>query len=196
MDYGLGNTFMQSSKDRLDQLSDEAKRTTIILEKAERDFIDRVIKEGKESGIKSLISKMIDIYRNLTIYSWTFPGEYYYGISRVAFVNIELINLLIQNTPKEQWYDAGKKMGGILKVSIDATVGVDAFKQENWEDVFKRLCIQGFGYFSLKDKYLLLKNPFINKHLLWEGIIEGLFGVKVETKSSVSPLVFEIKLSI
>jgi hypothetical protein len=196
MDYGLGNASMQSSKDRLDQLSDEAKRTTIILEKAERDFIERVIKEGKESGIKSLISKMIDIYRNLSIYNWTFPGEYYYGISRVALVNIELINLLIQNTPKEQWYDTGKKTGDILKVSIDATVGIDAFKQENWEEVFKRLCIQGFGYFSLKDKYLLLKNPFINKPLLWEGIIEGLFGVKVETKFSVSPLVFEIKPSI
>jgi hypothetical protein len=196
MDYGLGNIFMQSSKDRLDQLSDEAKRTTIILEKDERDFIDRVIKEGKESGIKSLISKMIDIYRNLTIYNWDFPGEYYYGISRVAFVNIELINLLIQNTPKEQWYDTGKKMGDILKVSIDATVGVDAFKQENWGEVFKRLCIQGFGFFSLKDKYLLLKHPFINKPLFWEGIIEGLFGVKVETKTSISPLVFEIKTSV
>jgi len=184
---------MLSSKDRLEQLSDEAKRTTLILEKAERDFIDRLIKEGKESGIKSLISKMINIYRNLMIYGWTFPGEYYYGISRVAFVNVELINLLVQNTPKEAWYDTGKKMGDILKVSMDATLGVDASKQENWEEVFKRLCVQGFGFFSLKDKYLLLKNPFLNNFLLWEGIIEGLFGVKVEAKTSVSPLVFEIK---
>ncbi|MCL2172864.1 MAG: hypothetical protein LBH62_00810 [Nitrososphaerota archaeon] len=184
---------MTSSKERLEQLSDEAKRTTLILEKAERDFIDRLIRDGKESGIKPLISKMLDIYRSLMIYGWTFPGEYYYGISRVAFVNIELINFLIQNTPKEKWYDTGKKMGNILKVSMDATIGIDSFKQENWEDVFKRLCLQGFGYFSVKDKYLLLKNPFLNESLLWEGIIEGLFGIKVETKTFISPLVFEIK---
>jgi len=187
---------MQSSKNRIDQLSDEAKRTTLILEKAERTFIDELIKDGKELGIKSLISKMLDIYRNLMIYDWNFPGEYYFGISRVAFVNIELINLLIQNTPKEKWYDTGKKMGDILKVSMDATIGVDAFKQENWNAVFERLCAQGFGFFCLKDKYLLLKTPFLNEPLIWEGLIEGLFGVKVETKTLMSPLVFEIKPSV
>jgi hypothetical protein len=195
MDYDLDNTIMQSSKDRLEQLSDEVKRTTLILEKSERDFIDRLIDEGKESGIKSLISKMIDIYRNLMIYDWTSHGEYYYGISRVAFVNVELINLLIQNTPKEKWYDIGKKMGDIIKVFMDATYGVDAFKQENWEKVFEKLCLQGFGFFSLKDKYIVLTNPFLNDSVLWEGIIDGLFGVKVEAKTFVSRIVFEIKPS-
>jgi hypothetical protein len=187
---------MQSSRERLDQLSNEAKRTTLILEKAERDFIDRLIKDGKESGIKSLISKMLNIYDNLMISSWAFPGEYYYGISRVAFVNVELINLLLQNTPKEKWRETGKKMGDILKIFMDATHGIDAFKQEKWTDVFEKLCVQGFGYFSLKDKYLLLKNPFLNAPLLWEGIIEGLFGIKVETKTSIPPFVFEITSSV
>ena len=57
-----------------------AKRTTIILEREERAFIDALIVEGKVTGIKSLISKMLDIYRNMTIYDWRFPGEYYWGI--------------------------------------------------------------------------------------------------------------------
>ena len=34
-----------------------AKRTTIILEKDERNFIDQLIREGKEPGIKPLIKK-------------------------------------------------------------------------------------------------------------------------------------------
>ena len=74
--------------------NEEAKRTTIILEKNEREFIESLIKEGKEPGIKPLISKMLDIYKSMMIYDWHFPGEYYCGISRTAFVNVELLNIL------------------------------------------------------------------------------------------------------
>jgi len=188
---------MQPSKDLFEQ-SDELKRTTLILEKSDRVFIDQLIKDGKEFGIKPLISKLLDIYRKMTMYDWNFTnGLYYCGISRIAFVNIELINILIQNTPKEQLYDTGKKMGDILKVSMATTIGVDTFKQEKWAAVFERLFVQGFGSLSLKDKYLVLKEPFINDSLIWVGIIEGLFGVKVEVKApTVPPFVFEITSSI
>ncbi len=187
---------MQRSNKKLEEMTergDEAKRTTIILEKDERDFIDSLIREGKEPGIKPLISKMLDVYRSMMIYDWRFPGEYYCGISRIAFVNVELINILIQQTPKEKWREIGKKMGDALKVSMETTLGIDASKQEKWEDVFKRLRVQGFGDFYLKDKYLLLKTPFINDAEIWEGLLEGLFAIKLETKNSMPPLVFEIK---
>jgi len=187
---------MQRSNKKLEEMTergDEAKRTTIILEKDERDFIDSLIREGKEPGIKPLISKMLDVYRSMMIYDWRFPGEYYCGISRIAFVNVELINILIKQIPKEKWREIGKKMGDALKVSMETTLGIDASKQDKWEDVFKRLRVQGFGDFYLKDKYLLLKTPFINDAEIWEGLLEGLFGIKLETKNSVPPLVFEIK---
>jgi hypothetical protein len=190
---------MQASNKRLDQQtperSEEAKRTTIILEKEEREFIDSLIREGKEPGIKPLISKMLEVYRSMMIYDWRFPGEYYCGISRIAYVNVELLNILIQQIPREKWRDIGKKMGDALKVSMETTLGVDAAKQENWEAVFRRLSVQGFGDFIQKDKYLLLKIPFINEALIWEGILEGLFGIRLETKNSIPPLVFEIKAS-
>jgi hypothetical protein len=187
---------MQSSKKRLEQPAEhneEAKRTTIILDKDEREFIDKLIKDGKELGIKPLISKMLDVYRSMMIYDWRFPGEYYCGISRIAFVNVELINILTQQIPKDRWREIGKKMGDALKVSMETTLGLDAAKQENWEAVFTRLRVQGFGDFYLKDKYLLLKTPFLYDAEIWEGILEGLFGLKLETKNSVPPLVFEIK---
>ena len=79
-----------------------ARRTTIILEKEEREYIDSLIREGKEPGIKPLISKMLDIYQSMMVYDWRFPGEYYCGISRIAFVNVELLNILIQQIPKEK----------------------------------------------------------------------------------------------
>lgn len=173
--------------------SQEVRRTTIILEEKEREFIESLIEEGKESGIKPLFSKMLDIYKSMMIYDWHFPGEYYCGISRTAFVNVELLNILTQQIPKEKWCGVGEKMGEALKVSIQSTLGIDTSIVENWAAVFKRLKIQGFGDLYLKDKFLLLKSPFINDFEIWKGILEGLLNVELETHNSVPPLVFEIK---
>ena len=170
-----------------------AKRTTIILEKDEREYIDSLIREGKEPGIKPLISKMLDVYRSMMIYDWRFPGEYYCGISRIAFVNAELLNILINNVPMEKWREIGKKMGEAVRVSIETAIGIQTTNREKWPDVFKRLRVQGFGDFYLKDKYLLLKTPFIAESEIWAGLLEGLFDVELDVKTTSPPLVFEIK---
>jgi hypothetical protein len=170
-----------------------AKRTTIILEKEEREYIDSLIREGKEPGIKPLISKMLDVYRSMMIYDWRFPGEYYCGISRIAFVNVELLNILIQNVSTEKWREIGKKMGEATKISIETTIGIRAADREKWSDVFKRLRVQGFGDFYLKDKYILIKTPFISESEIWAGLLEGLFGIELDVKTTSPPLVFEIR---
>ena len=188
--------MQETRRKRLDipkEKSEEAKRTTIILEKGEREFIEALIKDGKEPGIKPLISKMLEIYKSMMIYDWRFPGEYYCGISRIALVNVELFNILTQQIPKERWRETGERMGDALKVSIQSTLGIEASEQKNWEKIFERLKVQGFGDFYLKDKFLLLKTPFINDCEIWKGIMEGLLSVELETRNSVPPLVFEIK---
>jgi hypothetical protein len=172
--------------------NDESRRTTIILEKSEREFIESLIREGKELGIKPLISKMLNIYKSMAIQDWHFPGEYYLGISRMAFVNVELINILNQQIPVEKWRQIGEKMGDALRVSIQSTIGVDSSKQENWAAVFERLKVQGFGDFYLKDRFLLLKTPFIHDSEIWKGLMESLLCIELETKNSMPPLVFEI----
>ena len=170
-----------------------ARRTTIILDKSEREFIDSLIREGKEPGIKPLISKMLDVYRSMMVYDWRFPGEYYCGISRIAFVNVEILNVLIQNTSKEKWREIGKRMGEALKVSLETTMGLRTQDREKWPEVFKRLQVQGFGDFYLKDKYILIKTPFINESDIWAGLLEGLFDIQLDVKTTSSPLVFELK---
>ncbi|MEM1565597.1 MAG: hypothetical protein QW510_00705 [Candidatus Bathyarchaeia archaeon] len=172
-----------------------AKRTTIILDEEEREFIDKLIREGKEPGIKPLISKMLDIYRSMMIYDWRFPGEYYCGISRIAFLNVELVNILIQNIPKDKWWEIGRKMGEAVKVYIEATLGIIATDREKWPEVFKRLRVQGFGDFYLKDKYILIKAPFIGEPEVWGGFLEGLLGIELDIKTFAAPFVFEIKTS-
>jgi hypothetical protein len=190
--------IMQADKNkRLEEMvnkDEAAKRTTIILEKDEREFIDKLIKEGKEPGIKPLISKMLDVYRSMMIYDWRFPGEYYCGISRIAFVNVELLEILIQQAPKEKWRENGRLMGEALRVSMETTLGLQTANQENWASVFNRLRVQGFGDIYVKDKYLLIKTPFIGNSEIWAGLLEGLFDLKLDMKTTVPPLIFEIKM--
>lgn len=169
------------------------KRTTIILEKEEREFIDSLIREGKEPGIKPLISKMLDVYRSMMVYDWRFPGEYYCGISRIAFVNVELINILIQHVAREKHREIGRSMGEASKVSIETTLGIKTADRERWPDVFKRLRVQGLGDFYLRDKYVLIKTPFINEAQIWAGFLESLLDVELDVKTSSAPLVFEIR---
>jgi hypothetical protein len=170
-----------------------AKRTTIILEESEREFIDSLIREGKEPGIKPLISKMLDVYRSMSIYDWRYPGEYYAGISRIAFVNAELINVLLQRIPQENWREAGRQMGEATKVSMEASLGIQTADREKWKEVFKRLRVQGFGDLYLRDKYILLKTPFIDKSEIWAGFLEGLLNVELGVKTSTPPFVLEVK---
>ena len=189
---------MQEDKEkRLQELISKnetsAKRTTIILEKEEREFIDSLIKEGKEPGIKPLISKMLDVYRSMMIYDWRFPGEYYCGISRIAFVNSELLDILIRNVPIEKWRDIGKDMGAAARISIETAIGIETTDRGKWSDVFKRLRVQGFGDFYLKDKYFLIKTPFISESEIWAGFLEGLLGIELDVKTTSPPFVFEIK---
>ena len=183
----------KNAKDRIPKTDEAARRTTIILDKEERDYIDSLIREGKEPGIKPLISKMLDVYRSMMVYDWRFPGEYYCGISRIAFVNVEMLNILIQQIPKEKWRETGRKMGSGLKVSMETTLELPAVTKENWDSVFKRLRIQGFGEIYVKDRYILAKTPFITEPEILAGLLEGLLGVELDLRNTVPPLIFEVR---
>ena len=84
-------------------------------------------------------------------------------------------------------------MGDATRVSIETTMGIQTDQREKWGDVFKRLRVQGFGDFYLKDKYILIKTPFINESDIWAGLLEGLLGIDLDVKTTSSPLVFEMK---
>jgi hypothetical protein len=183
----------KSARENMPKTDQAARRTTIILDKEEREYVDSLIREGKELGIKPLISKMLDVYQSMMVYDWRFPGEYYCGISRVAFVNVEILNILIQHIPKEKWREIGRKMGSGLKVSMETTLELPAVTRENWDRVFKRLQVQGFGEFYMKDRYLLAKTPFITEADILEGILEGLLEVELDLKNTVPPLIFEVR---
>ena len=64
--------------------------------------------------------------------------------------------------------------------------------REKWLDVFKRLRVQGFGDFYLKDKFIIIRTPFINHSEFWGGFLESLLGVSLEARTVTPPLVFEV----
>jgi hypothetical protein len=162
------------------------------LDEEERKFIDSLIKEGRESGIKPLISKMLDVYRSMRIYDWKYPGEYYIGISRVAFLNVEFLDILLGFIPQDKWKKVGQKIGQIMKVSLEASIDIVTTNREKWSDVFKRLRVQGFGDFYLKDKFVIIRTPIIGNSEFLCGFLESLLGVSLEKRTFTPPLVFEI----
>jgi len=168
------------------------KRTTIILDEEERKYVDSLIREGREPGIKPLISKMLDVYRSMMIYDWKYPGEYYCGISRVAFLNVEFIDILLQFIPEDKWREVGQRLGEAARVSMEATLNLETVKRDKWQDVFKRLRVQGLSDIYLRDKYLVLKAPFINNYEVLHGFLESLLGIDLEPKTLIPPMVFEI----
>jgi len=168
------------------------KRTTIILDDEERKYIDSLISEGKEPGIKPLISKLLDVYRSMSVYDWKYPGEYYVGVSRVAFVNVEFLNVMLQYIPENKWREVGRKIGEAARVSMEATLNLETTKREKWNDVLKRLRVQGFGDFFPRDKYFIIKAPFVNNAEVLCGFLETLLGVNLEVRASNAPFVFEI----
>jgi hypothetical protein len=171
---------------------ESVKRTTIILDDEERRYVDSLIKEGREPGIKPLISKMLDIYRSMAVYDWRFPGEYYVGVSRVAFVNVEFVNVLLQYISENKWREVGQKVGEAARVSMEATLNLETTSPEKWEDVLKRLRVQGFGDFYPRDKYFIIKAPFINNAEVLCGFMEKLLGVNLTVRTPTAPFVFEI----
>ncbi|MGD9130158.1 MAG: hypothetical protein PVH73_01125 [Candidatus Bathyarchaeota archaeon] len=168
------------------------KRTTIILDEEEREYIDSLINDGREPGIKPLISKMLDVYRSMGMYDWKYPGEYYIGISRVAFLNVEFLNVLLSYIPEEKWREVGQKIGEITKVSLEASIDIETVNKERWSDVFKRLRVQGFGDFYIKDKFVIIRTPLISNSEFWRGFLESLLGVSLEKRTLTPPLVFEV----
>jgi hypothetical protein len=168
------------------------KRTTIILDEEEREYIDFLIEKGREPGIKPLISKMLDVYRSMRIYDWKYPGEYYIGISRVAFLNVEFLDILLKYIPREKWKEAGQKIGEMAKVSLEASIDIETEKRERWPEVFKRLRVQGFGDFYLKDKFIIIRTPLISNSEFLCGFVESLLGISLEVRTSTPPLVFEV----
>jgi len=186
---------MQPAKDTPPPQKDKkehVRRTTIILEEEERRYIDELIKDGKEAGIKQLISKMLDVYRSMMIYDWKYPGEYYAGISRIAFINIEFVNTLLQYIPPDQHREVGRKAGEAAKISMEATLNLDTTDKEKWSEVFKRLRIQGLGDFYQRDKYIIIKTPYIYNPEVQRGYLETLLGATLEIRTANPPFVYEV----
>lgn len=167
------------------------KRTTIILDEKDRNYMDRLIAEGREPGIKPFISKMFDVYRNMTVHDWKYPGEYYCGTSRVAFFSQENLSVLLGCVPEKELRRVGKRMGEATSISLKTGLDIDPRQSGNWQEVLKRLRLFGYGDLTSKENMIVVRNPFINSLQVLQGFLEGLLGVQLEAKTTTTPFIFE-----
>ncbi|MFQ5999014.1 MAG: hypothetical protein ACE5KO_06890 [Candidatus Bathyarchaeia archaeon] len=169
----------------------DVKRTTVILEKKDEEFLQDLISQGKEAGIKNFIGKMFDVYRNLAMYDWKFPGEYYYGISRVAFVVQEVLEALTLYVPPEKAVEAGKKMGESLRFS--ALKGrSEPFSEKTTKELLTKARLLGLADFGLEGDKAFVKNPILSNANLLRGFMEGFLSCKCETLTERSPFLFKL----
>jgi hypothetical protein len=168
------------------------KRTTVIFEDKDRDYLEQLIRDGKEPGIKPFISKMFDVYRSMAMYDWKFPGEYYIGINRVAFFSQENLQLLTDTLSEDKLRATGRKLGEAAAVSIGAGQNLDTHKKENWPKALERLRIFGYGDLIMREGFIVAKNPFISNLTLLTGFLEGVLGTPLEARITTSPIVFEV----
>jgi hypothetical protein len=168
------------------------KRTTVIFEDKDREYLEQLIRDGKEPGIKPFISKMFDVYRSMAMYDWKFPGEYYVGINRVAFFSQENLQLLVGMVPEEKMRATGRKLGQTTAVSIQASQNVDPRVKENWPKTLERLRVFGYGDLIMREGFIVAKNPFINNIAFLTGFLEGILGTTLEARITTSPIVFEV----
>ena len=168
------------------------RRTTVVLDRKDREFLEGLIRSGKETGIKPFIEKMLDIYRNMAIHDWRYPGECYVGASRVAFINQESISVLTEMIPPGKRGEAGRKLGEVHKTALLTGFGVDSGKEESWDEVFRRLSVLGYGEINRRDNILVLKNPIFGDVAMLIGFLETLLGRPMTAKTTVSPVVVEV----
>ena len=128
----------------------------------------------------------------MAMYDWKFPGEYYVGISRVAFFSQENLQLLVDMIPEDQLLPTGQKLGETTAISIEASQNIDPHKKENWARVLERLRIFGYGDLILREEYIVAKNPFINNITFLTGFLQGVLGSTLEARITTSPIVFEV----
>jgi hypothetical protein len=164
------------------------KRTTVIFDDKDRQYLEQLIREGN----KPFISKMFDVYRSMAMYDWKFPGEYYVGISRVAFFSQENLQQLVELIPEDKLRETGRRLGEMTAVSIEASQNIDPHKKDNWPKVLERLRVFGYGDLIFREDYIVAKNPFISDLTFLTGFLEGIIGTSLEAKITTSPIVFEI----
>lgn len=167
------------------------KRTTIVFDNRDREFLDRLISEGKESGIKSFLSKLFDIYRSMTIYDWKYPGECYSGISRTAFFAQENLQTLIDFIQKDKRREVGRKMGEAARISITSSLGLKQVERKNWSKILRRLRIFGYGDFILQKNIVIVRNPFIPDLEVLTGFLEGILDCNLKTRTMTPPIILE-----
>ena len=174
--------------------SDEAKRTTIILERSEREYIEQLIKDGKEPGIKPLISKMLSHLQKPQHRRLAIPR-------RILLRNQPHSHRKRRNDKHHHPIRTQRQMVRSRQTHGRRTQSLHPIhprprppKKENWEQIFQTTKSPRPRRPLPKRQIHTNKNPS-NQRLQKSGkaCSKDLLGIEFEVRNPMVPLVFEIK---
>ena len=139
--------------------------------------MNKLIAEGKEKSLSTFLSKMFVIYREMAIYDWRYPGEYYSGVTRNAFVSTEVLDSIISAIPQDQVCEAAIRAGEAFRASLRESGRIDT---SDWNALFDYLQILGFGELLHESDHINVRNPLVQKGEFLQAFLEGLLGCNLE----------------
>jgi hypothetical protein len=94
--------------------------------------------------------------------------------------------------PETKWKEVGHEIEKMAIVSLEASMDIETSNKGKWIDVFRRLRVQGFGDFCLKDKFMIVRTLLISTSNFLCDFIRSLIGEILEVRTASPLLVFEL----
>ncbi|MEM2921765.1 MAG: hypothetical protein QXF26_05545, partial [Candidatus Bathyarchaeia archaeon] len=162
----------------------KSKETQIELAKAVKKErlsvhqLERLIARYKlDKSHRHDIDFITEMYNTHPIWKWK-DGFFEGPESRVCVLRADSLNLLLQFIG-DKAYKAGQLCARSLRSLILRKLGNSQIDLKALINEFNKRT--GFGFASLKDDTIELKNPAIEDHNFLKGYFEGLFNVKVNS---------------
>jgi Arc/MetJ-type ribon-helix-helix transcriptional regulator len=139
--------------------------------------IDSLIARGYSKSRKDIVVRALNYYLKYEMYEWRNELILFRRFRR-SFLTQRGLELIVADMNDDELYQAGKRMGLILRDSMLANENMDSMKPENYERAFALLQNTGLGSFSLSGDKIVVSRPYLPKHLL-HGYLETGLGVKL-----------------
>ncbi len=160
--------------------------TTFDVPKEVLSYLDSLTEKGVARSRREIVIRALELYKKYDMSDWDEPFIILRGMRR-AFITQRSVEQLTFGMNDEELYEAGKRMGQILKDSLLATFGKDSTAASNYALALNLLEAVGFGKFAIDGQRIVVHNPFMPKRLL-HGYLENGLGLKLQYVPTVEDL--------
>ncbi len=160
--------------------------TTFDVPKDLLKFMDSLVEKGVARSRREIVTNALEFYKKYDMQDWDEPFIVIRRLRRAFITQRSMEQLTLEMSEDDLW-KAGNRMGQILRDSLLATYGKDSTDPVNYPLAFSVLESVGLGKFSLDKNRVVVRNPFMPKHLL-HGYLQRGLGMKLRYVSTVEDI--------